>query len=519
MAPGQQGCRTLATATRAAVANMPHGIVKQGRAQLNLANGALLRDRAFVGGKWVAAQSGQTLRVQDKATQQLITEVPDLGEADTQAAIAAAHGAFRGWAQQTPKARHDLLLALYAKLVENAEDLAKIIVAENGKSLGDAEGEVSYGSAFIQWFAEEALRTDGYTPAALMPGVQNVVVREPVGVAALIAPWNFPLAMITRKLGPALAAGCTAVVKTSHEAPLSALALAALAEEAGIPAGVVNVLISARGENESAMGRALCESPRVQKISFTGSTRVGKLLMGQSASTLKKLSMELGGNAPFIVFHDADLDRAVEGAIACKYRGSGQTCVCANRIFVHESVYDEFATKLAAQVRGFRVGHGLQEGVNIGPLANEAGVRKVEDHVRAAQDHGGKVLVGGTPGEGFFYEPTVIAAPPDTPMPTDSEETFGPVAVLYPFRTEEDVLRRANDVDVGLAGYFYSQDVSRCFRVARALHVGMVGINTGMISQTTIPFGGVLESGFGREGAHVGLLEYMNEKAMVFGGV
>lgn len=466
----------------------------------------------------------------DKATLEEIGKVPAQSKEDTEAAIDAAYDAYPAWSKRTPKERHDMLYKLYHKINENADDLAHIIVAENGKPLADAKAEVAYSNSFVEWFAEEALRVYGTTVPSPSPGVRNVVIKQPVGVAGLLAPWNFPLAMITRKLSPALAVGCTAVIKAPCEAPLSALAFATLAEEVGFPAGVINVLIAPRGEDEQLMGQTLCESPKLRTISFTGSTRVGKILMKQSAGTLKKLSMELGGNAPFIVFDDANLDLAVDNLVGCKFRCTGETCVSANRIFIADKIFDEFAKKLTEKVSEFKVGYGMDKDVIVGPLNNEGGKKKVEEHVNKVKEAGGKVLVGGQPGEGLFFEPTVAVAAQGKPMvrarergvltqPTDQEETFGPLAVLYRFSSEEEVIERANSVDVGLGGYFFSQDVGRCFRVGEALQVGMVGINTGMISQNTIPFGGVKESGFGREGGPTGVDEFLVEKALVFSGL
>ncbi|WFD05405.1 hypothetical protein MVES1_000735 [Malassezia vespertilionis] len=490
-----------------------------GKQDLKLKNPELLRSKSYVNGEWVDAASGKTLTVLNKATLQEIGQVPNQDAEDTKRAIDAASDAFPAWSKTTAKQRHDLLYALFHELQANLEDLARIIVAENGKTFGDAQGELTYGNSFIEWFAEEAVRAYGYTVSSPIPNVRNIITREPIGVAGLITPWNFPSGMVTRKLGAALAAGCTAVVKTSHEAPLSALALAYIVEKVGFPKGVVNVIVSARGENEEAMGREMCENPKVQKISFTGSTRVGKILMRLCAGTLKKLSMELGGNAPFIVFEDADVDAAVEGALACKFRGSGQTCISANRIYVHEAVHDQFAKKMAEKVKTFNVGNGMDKDVNVGPMVHEGGRDKVNEQVKQMVEAGSEVLVGGRVGEGLFFEPTVVTAASGKHMPTDDEETFGPLAVVYRFKSEEEVLKLANGVDVGLAGYFYSRDNARCFRVAEALQVGMVGINTGSISQTSIPFGGVHESGFGREGGPTGILEYLTEKAMVFGRI
>ncbi|PWN52040.1 putative UGA2-succinate semialdehyde dehydrogenase [Violaceomyces palustris] len=433
-----------------------------------------------------------------------------MGKQETVKAINAASAAFKSWSKTSAKHRHDLLLKLYRELVANVDDLAYIIVAENGKSLAEAKGEVNYSNSFIEWFAEEAQRTYGHTVPASLPGARNVIVKQPIGVAGLITPWNFPAAMITRKVGPALAAGCTVVVKAPAETPFSALAFCQLAEKVGFPKGVINVITCAKGPNEAAVGKELCENGIVKKISFTGSTRVGKILMQQSASTLKKLSFELGGNSPFIVFGDADVDKAVEGALACKFRGSGQTCVCANRIYVHEDVYEEFSSKLAQRVEQFQVGYGMVEGVTHGPLVSQAGLEKVEEHVNKSVANGAKVLVGGKRGEGLFFEPTVLSDM-SKGSPIEFEETFGPLAGLYKFSSEEDVIRIANDVPVGLAGYFFSQDVSRCFRVAEELQVGMVGINTGILSQAVVPFGGVKESGFGREGGKAGIDEYMKK--------
>ncbi|KDN37420.1 putative UGA2-succinate semialdehyde dehydrogenase [Tilletiaria anomala UBC 951] len=518
---------SLSTSAIAKMPSMPKGILKQGQKEdLKLKNPALLVNAAYIDGEWHkrAPSDSSTFDVFNKATGELIGAVPNCGADETARAIrgaSAAFGAFEkpgSWAATTGKQRADLLTALLRELTANAEDLARIIVAENGKSLSEARGEVVYSNSFVEWFAGEALRTYGHTAPAPMPGVVNVVLKQPIGVAGLITPWNFPAAMITRKLAPALAAGCTVVIKAPAETPFSALALAYLCERVGIPKGVVNVLTCTKGEKEAAVGKALCESPYVRKISFTGSTGVGKLLMGQSASTLKKLSFELGGNAPFIVFEDADLDKAVDGAIMCKFRASGQTCVCANRIYVHESIYAEFASRLAAKVDRFKLGHGLEEGVTHGPLVSERGVAKAQEHVERSVAHGAKVLVGGKKGEGLFFEPTVLAdVTRDCPM--SDEETFGPVAGLYRFSTEEEVIALANDADVGLAGYFFSQDVSRCWRVAQALQVGMVGVQTGLIGQNSVPFGGVKESGFGKEGGRGGIDEYLQEKLIVFGGL
>lgn len=439
-----------------------------------------------------------------------------MSKADTTKAIDVAYEAFKSWSKTTAKYRQDLLTKLFISLQDNAEDLAKIIVAENGKSFTEAKGEIAYSNSFIEWFAAEATRTYGKQIPAPLPNVRNVTMRQPIGVCGLITPWNFPAAMITRKVGPALAAGCTVVVKAPAETPFSALAFVELAERAGIPKGVINVVTAAKGVHEAAIGKEMCENSTVRKISFTGSTRVGKILMSQSANSLKKLSMELGGNAPLIIFDDAELDKAVDGAIACKFRGSGQTCICANRIYVHEAIYDDFAKKLSAKVDQFKVGYGMDEGITHGPLVNEAGVQKVQDHVKKSVEQGAKVLVGGNKGEGLFFEPTVLGNVTDA-CPMSTEETFGPVAALYKFKTEEEVIAKVNAADVGLAGYFFSKDVARCWRIAEQMEVGMVGINAAMISQAVVPFGGVKESGFGREGGPSGIEEYMVDKLMVFG--
>ncbi|CAO1616088.1 unnamed protein product [Jaminaea pallidilutea] len=495
---------------------MPKNIVTGGQDDLKLSSKELLRNQSYINGAWTDAKSGKKLEVLNKATHAVIGQVPDMGQGETKAAIDAAQAALPAWRSKTCKERSDLLYAYYEELQKNAEDLAKIITGENGKSVTEAKGEVAYANSFIQWFAAEAQRTYGHVAPAPLPGVRNVVIKQPIGVCGLITPWNFPAAMITRKVGPALAAGCTTVVKAPAETPLTALAMAHLADKVGIPKGVLNIVTCAKGENEAAVGKEMCENPTVKKISFTGSTRVGKLLYSQSAGTLKKMSMELGGNAPFIVFEDADLDSAVDGAIACKFRASGQTCVCANRIYVHAKIYDEFAKRFAAKVDNFKLGNGLDQGVTHGPLVNQMGLEKVETHVNDSVKGGAKVLIGGKRGEGTFFEPTVLTDLPHNP-PTDFEETFGPLATLYKFNAEDEVIKMCNDVPVGLAGYFYSKDLGRAWRVAEALEVGMVGINVGVLSQAQVPFGGIKESGFGREGGKDGIQEYLVDKLMVFG--
>lgn len=403
-------------------------------------------------------------------------------------------------------------------MIENSEDIARLITWENGKPLADAKGEAAYAASFFEWFSEEAPRVYGDTIPASVAGNRVVTIKEPVGVCGLITPWNFPAAMITRKIGPALAAGCTVVAKSPGETPFTALALAELAHRAGIPKGVVNVISALH--NTPEVGEVLTTSPTIKKVSFTGSTGVGKLLMKQSSSTLKKLSFELGGNAPFIVFDDADLDAAIDGAIASKFRSSGQTCVCANRLFIQSGIYDSFAQKFAAKVKEFSVGGGYTEGVTHGPLIHDRAINKVEAHVRDAEKKGGKVIQGGQriPELGSnFFQPTVITGM-TTEMDLASEETFGPVAGLFKFDTEEEVVKIANSAEVGLAGYFFSKDIQRVFRVAEALEVGMVGVNTGLISDAAAPFGGVKESGFGREGSKYGISEYQVTKMITYGG-
>lgn len=403
--------------------------------------------------------------------------------------------------------------------MENSEDLAKLITLENGKPLADAKGEVNYAAQFFEWFSEEAPRIYGETIPATIPGNRVMTLKQPVGVCGLITPWNFPAAMITRKIGPALAAGCTTVCKAPGETPFTSLALAELAHRAGIPKGVVNVVTVHK--NTPEVGETLMTNPTIQKVSFTGSTGVGKLLMKQASSTLKVLSMELGGNAPFIVFDDADVDAAVAGAIASKFRSSGQTCVCANRIYVQKGIYDEFAQKFAEKVRGFKVGHGFEEGITHGPLIHDRAVSKADDHVRDAEKKGAKIIVGGQKmpelGENF-YQPTVITGMTKD-MAIACEETFGPVAGLFPFETEQEVVSLANAAEVGLAGYFFSRDLERITRVAETLEVGMVGVNTGLISDAASPFGGVKQSGFGREGSRYGIEEYQHIKTITYGGM
>ncbi len=455
----------------------------------------------------------------DPATGQVIGISPECDTKDAEAAVAVAAKAFESFRHKTGRERSKLLRRWYDLLVENTEDIATLITWENGKPLADARGEAVYAANFFEWFSEEAPRIYGETIPSSVPGNRVYTIKEPVGVCGLITPWNFPAAMITRKIGPALAAGCTVVCKAPGETPFTALALAELSVRAGIPPGVVNIITALH--NTPDVGLVLTTHPTVRKVSFTGSTNVGKLLMKQSSSTLKKLSLELGGNAPFIVFDDADLDTAVSGAITSKFRSSGQTCVCANRIFVQRGIYDAFAEKFAAQVRTFQVGNGFGKGTTHGPLIHERAVKKAYEHVVDAKQHGAKVIEGGDfrPDLGAnFFQPTVMTGLTQD-MLMAREETFGPVAGLFPFDSEEEVVRYANSTEVGLAGYFFSRDIERIYRVAEHLEVGMVGINTGLISDPASPFGGVKESGFGREGSAYGIEEYQVTKMITTGGL
>jgi succinate-semialdehyde dehydrogenase/glutarate-semialdehyde dehydrogenase len=483
---------------------------------------SLIKHQGYINGQWVDAKDGAKFKVTNPANDEELGMMPDMGAAETKEAIEVAGAAFKSWSQTTAKTRHDLVKKLYNLIMENADDLAKIITLENGKPFAEAKGEVLYSASFYEWFAEEALRTYGQTIPSPFPNLRNVVIKQPIGVCAILTPWNFPQAMNARKVGPALAAGCTVVIKPPAETPYSTMALVELARRAGIPDGVISVVPTHK--HTSDVGVEMCESKIVKKVTFTGSTNVAKILAKQSASTLKKISLEAGGNAPFIVFDDADVDKAVEGAIASKFRGSGQTCVCANRIYVQSGVYADFASKLAEKVDQFKVGDGLQEGITHGPLIHGNAIKKVEAHVQDAINRGASILVGGSTLQGAsykssnFYAPTVLADVPPDALVT-SEETFGPLAALIKFETEEEVIKLANDTDYGLAGYFYSRDIGRVWRVAEALEVGMIGTNTGLISQAYIPFGGVKESGLGREGGPNGIDEYLNVKYIAFGGV
>ncbi|KAM0262885.1 hypothetical protein ACHAQJ_001476 [Trichoderma viride] len=479
----------------------------------------LKKDVCYVNGEWVTAKSGKTFKVNDPATGELIATCPEFTVADTESAITAAADAFTTFRTLSGRERAKLLRKWYDLAVENAEDIAQLITWENGKPLADARGEASYAANFFEWFSEEAPRSYGDVIPASVPGNRVWTLKEPVGVCGLITPWNFPAAMITRKIGPALAAGCTVVCKAPGETPLTALALAELAHRAGIPKGVVNIVTTL--DNTVAIGEQLTTNPTIKKVSFTGSTGVGKLLMKQSSSTLKKLSLELGGNSPFIVFDDADLDAAVTGAIASKFRSSGQTCVCANRIYVQEGIYEAFVTKFVEKVKSFKVGNGFGEGITHGPLIHDRAISKVDAHVQDAIKKGAKLLIGGQrlPDVGpNFYQLTVLRDM-KADMAIASEETFGPVAGLFPFKTEAEVVKLANASEVGLAGYFYARDLERVHRVAEALEVGMIGVNTGIISDPVSPFGGVKESGFGREGSKYGIAEYQITKMITYGGM
>jgi succinate-semialdehyde dehydrogenase/glutarate-semialdehyde dehydrogenase len=474
----------------------------------------LVRDRAYIDGAWVGTPASP---VRNKATGEIITSVPDMGAAETRTAIEAAHRALADWSGKLAKERSAILRRWYDLIMANADDLALLLTREQGKPLAEAKGEIVYGASFVEFFAEEAKRVYGETIPSPKADARIIVIKQPIGVVAAITPWNFPSAMITRKVTPALAAGCTAVVKPAEDTPLSALALAALAEEAGIPKGVFNVVTAA---NPVPVGEELTSNPLVRMVTFTGSTEVGKLLMGQAAKTVKRVGLELGGNAPFIVFDDADIDKAVTGAIASKYRNAGQTCVCANRIYVQSGVYDAFAKKLSAEVAKFKIGDGTEPNVTQGPLINADAVAKVEEHIADALSKGAKVILGGKRHEkgGNFFEPTILTGV--TPaMQVAREETFGPVAPLFKFESEADVIAQANATQYGLAAYFYARDIGRVWRVAEALEFGIVGINEGVVSTEVAPFGGVKESGLGREGSRHGIEEFLEMKYIMVGGL
>ncbi len=475
----------------------------------------LLKTDALIGGEWVGAES--RFDITDPATGFKLADVANHSAAATKTAIAAASKAWPAWRAKTAKERHAVLMKWFALLHQHADDLARIMTAEQGKPLAEARGEVVYGASFIEWFAEEARRIYGETIPTTDANKRYLVIKQSVGVCAAITPWNFPIAMITRKVAPALAAGCTVVIKPAEQTPLSALAVAELAQRAGMPAGVLNI-ITADGLNSIEVGKVLCASEAVRHLSFTGSTEVGRILARQCAPTVKKLSLELGGNAPFIVFDDADIDSAVEGAMLSKYRNAGQTCVCANRFYVQEGVYDSFVAKLAEKAQGIKLGNGFEAGVQQGPLIDSQAMSKVEGHVADALTKGARLVTGGRKVDARFYTPTVLAEV-TAQMLCTREETFGPVAPVQRFSTEAEVIALANATEFGLASYFYSRDIGRIFRVGEALEYGMVGVNTGMISTAEVPFGGVKQSGLGREGARQGIEDYVELKYLCLGDI
>ncbi len=469
---------------------------------------SLLISKAFVGGEWVDADDGGTFEVTNPARGDVIGTVPNLSRAEVARAIDAAHAAMKTWAAKTAKERANVLRKWFDLMMANQDDLGAILTAEMGKPLAEAKGEIAYSAGFIEWFGEEAKRIYGETIPGHQPDKRLMVIRQPVGVVGSITPWNFPSAMIGRKVAPALAAGCGFVARPAAETPLSALAMALLAERAGVPKGLLSVVTSKRS---SDIGKEFCENPKVRKLTFTGSTEVGRILLRQAADQVMKCSMELGGNAPFIVFDDADLDEAVKGAIACKYRNNGQTCVCANRIYVQSGVYDAFAEKLKAAVAALKVGDGLEAGTDLGPLVNEDALAKVEEHIADATSKGAQVILGGKRMEGCFFQPTIVTGA-TRDMKFSTEETFGPLAPLFRFETVDEVIELANDTIFGLASYFYAKDLSRVYKVAEALEYGIVGVNTGIISTEVAPFGGVKQSGLGREGSKHGIEDYLEMK-------
>ncbi|HXN15150.1 MAG TPA: NAD-dependent succinate-semialdehyde dehydrogenase [Usitatibacter sp.] len=495
---------------------MNAAVVKDRFAVPNLKDSSLLRDRAYVDGAWVEADSRERFEVDNPADGSIVGSVPNMGAVEARRAIDAAARALPAWRGLPAKERSRILRKWFDLIIANAEDLALLLTTEQGKPLTEAKGEILYGASFVEWFAEEAKRVYGDVIPTPSNDRRLLVIKQPIGVFAAITPWNFPTAMITRKVAPGLAVGCTAVLKPAEQTPFSALALAELAERAGIPKGVLNIITG----DAVAIGKEMCANPIVRKVTFTGSTEVGRILMRQSADTIKKLSLELGGNAPFIVFDDADLEAAAEGALASKYRNAGQTCVCANRIYVQESVYEAFATKLTAKVRAFKVGRGTEGGVNIGPLIDAQGFAKVEEHVADAVAKGAKVVLGGKRHAlgGLFFEPTLLTEV--TPqMKISHEETFGPVAPLIRFKTDAEAIELANASEFGLAAYFYSRDIGRVFRVAEAIESGMVGINVGILANEVAPFGGVKQSGLGREGSKYGIEEFLEIKYLAMGGL
>ena len=483
-----------------------------------LADPGLLKTDALINGAWTSGQANHPrFTVTDPATGLALAEVANLGAIDAAAAISAAEKAWPAWRAKTAKERGAILMKWFALLHQHADDLARIMTAEQGKPLTEARGEVGYGASFIEWFAEESKRIYGETIPTTDNNKRYLVIKQPIGVCAAITPWNFPIAMITRKVAPALAAGCPVIIKPAEQTPLSALAVAELAQRAGMPAGVLNVLC-ADSDNSIEIGKVLCSSDVVRHLSFTGSTEVGRILARQCANTIKKVSLELGGNAPFIVFDDADIDSAVEGAMVSKYRNAGQTCVCANRLYVQAGVYDSFVAKLAAKASGIKVGNGFEAGIQQGPLIDDAAIAKVESHVADALAKGARVVVGGQKVGERFYTPTVLADA-TSDMLCAKEETFGPVAPVFRFDTEAEVIALANATEFGLASYFYSRDIGRVFRVGEALEYGMVGVNTGLISTAEVPFGGVKQSGLGREGARQGIDDYVEVKYLCLGDI
>lgn len=483
----------------------------------HLQDPSLLRNQAYINGAWITAAT--QFAVTNPADGSTLGTVPNMGAEETENAIQAAQSAFPAWAAKTGKERAIIMRRWFDLIIAHADDLAALMTAEQGKPLIESKGEVIYGASFIEWFAEEAKRVSGDVLASTWSDKRTLAIKQPIGVCASITPWNFPIAMITRKVAPALAAGCTIVIKPAEQTPLSALAIAELAHRAGIPAGVINV-VTADADNSIAVGKTICASPVVRHVSFTGSTPVGRILMQQCAPTIKKIALELGGHAPFIVFDDADLDAAVAGALQSKYRNAGQTCVCTNRFYVHASLYDAFVEKLAAAASKIKVGNGFEQGVLQGPLIDEPAILKVEQHVSDAVGKGARVITGGKKHAlgGRFYEPTVLSDVSSN-MTIMHEETFGPVAAVVKFETEEEVIAAANDTDFGLASYFYTRDIGRVWRVAEKLEYGMVGINTGLISNEVAPFGGVKQSGLGREGSKYGIEEYLEIKYLCMGGI
>jgi succinate-semialdehyde dehydrogenase/glutarate-semialdehyde dehydrogenase len=482
-----------------------------------LKNPALFHEEAFINGTWVKASGNARFSVQNPASGQKIASVANLNSNDAEEAISAADMALPAWRSKIAKERAVIMRKWFELILANADDLAVLMTLEQGKPLVEAKGEVVYGASFVEWFAEEAKRVMGAIPATTWSDKRTIVLKQAIGVCVAITPWNFPIAMITRKIAPAMAAGCSIVIKPAEQTPLSALAIAHLAQEAGVPDGVINIVTS-DSENSIAVGKVLCASPTVRHLSFTGSTEVGRILMAQCAPTVKKLSLELGGHAPFIIFDDADIDAAVSGAMVSKYRNAGQTCVCANRFYVHRKVHDAFVEKLAQATKAIKIGNGLEQGVSQGPLIDQQAIEKVERHVADAISKGAKLVIGGKRSNlgGTFYEPTVLANVTSNMLIT-YEETFGPVAPVIPFEGDDEVIKLANSSQYGLASYFYSRDIGRVWKVAEALEFGMVGVNTGLISNEVAPFGGVKQSGLGREGSSWGIDEYLEMKYVCMG--